>query len=243
MSDPAFRLPQGIVPALDVDSVDQLKRVVDQTSGVEGVVAYKLGATGALRLGLAGAVEVVRAHSDLPVIYDHQKAGPDIPDMAGKFAALCREADVGAVILFPLAGPDAVRQFAGEAQRRGIVPIVGGDLPVPEYHAGQGGFVVDDALDRILELSLEAGVEHFVVPATATEEIRTRAEWLRSRVRTPKLFMPGIGALGGSIETAFAAAPGCSRYAIVGRGIYGAPDPRDAASRLAEAALNVASAG
>lgn len=243
MPGPLLRSPQGIVPALDVDSVDDLQRLVERTASVDGVVAYKVGATAALRLGLAGAVQAVRAHSGLPVIYDHQKAGPDIPDMAAKYAAVCQEARVGAVILFPLAGPDAVRRFAGEALRRNVVPVVGGDLPVPDYHVSQGGFVADGALDRILDASVELGVQHFVVPATEPGEIRRRAEQLRARVPTPALFMPGIGALGGTIETAFAAAAGCSRYAIVGRAISGAPDPGEAARRLAGAALDVASSG
>jgi len=47
------------------------------------------------------------------------------------------------------------------------------------------------------------------------------------------LFVPGIGALGGSIADAFAAAPGCNVYAVVGRAIYDALDPAEAARRLA----------
>ena len=49
--------------------------------------------------------------------------------------------------------------------------------------------------------------------------------------------MPGIGALGGSIGATFAVAKGCNAYAVVGRAIYGAPDPIEAAKALCGEAL------
>src|SRR5215208_1952347 len=104
------------------------------THDVEGIVGYKLGVVGALRLGLRGAVKAIRDITDLAIIYDHQKAGPDIPDMAGKYASICKDTGVRGLILFPLAGERSVREFVGHAQRAGLVPIVGGALPFPEYY-------------------------------------------------------------------------------------------------------------
>lgn len=235
MSEPAAR--DGIVPALDVDSIDDLRRLVEATGDVEGIVAYKLGMSGVLRLGLPGAVRAIRELSDLPVVYDHQKAGPDVPDMAEKFAAICTEAGVTHAILFPLAGERAVDGFAGALLRAGLVPIVGGDLPFADYHVSGGGYVADDALERILDRALSIGVTEFVVPANDAEVVRRHAEALRARLDEPTLYMPGIGALGGTVEEAFAAATGCRRYAVVGRAIAAAEDPREAARRLAEQAL------
>src|SRR6056297_531051 len=117
-----FRTTHGIVPALDSPDLDEVRRVVEASTGVEGVVAYKLGLTMVLRYGLAEAVRVLREVTELPILYDHQKAGPDVPDMAGKFCALAREPFHGIrprkgekneavdtrLILFPLAGPNAV---------------------------------------------------------------------------------------------------------------------------------------
>ena len=40
-------------------------------------------------------------------------------------------------------------------------------------------------------------------------------------------------ALGGSIAATFTEANGCNLYAVVGRAIYGAPDPLEAAKQLA----------
>jgi orotidine-5'-phosphate decarboxylase len=140
----------GIVPALDIDSHDHLERVVRGTSRREGVAGYKLGLTSVLRFGLQESVRRLRDLTDLPIIYDHQKAGPDMPDMAKKYTAMCKEADVDGLILFPVAGPTAVDRFVGEAVSAGLIPFVGGEIPVPDYSVSGGGYMLDDTLDRIL---------------------------------------------------------------------------------------------
>ena len=236
-SDLRFPADNGVIPALDVDSVDELRRLVETTHDVEGIVGYKLGVVGALRLGLRGAVQAIHDITDLPVVYDHQKAGPDIPDMAAKYVAICREAGVHSLILFPLAGERAVREFAGHAQREGLVPILGGALPFAEYYVSGGGYVADDALARIFAFSVALGVTDFVVPANDPGMVRHHAETLQAKVEKPGVFLPGIGALGGSIEGAFAAAAGCRRYAVIGREIYRSKDPRVRAQQLGEEAL------
>src|SRR5215470_5162659 len=228
-----MRVSHGIVIALDMDSLDQMRRVVEATTVIEGIVGYKVGLTAALRLGLKGAVDHLRPVTPLPLIYDHQKAGPDVPDMAPKFAATCREAGVDGVILFPLAGPRAVVAFAGSAYFNRLLPIVGGDLPFPDYNASGGGYVIDDALNKIFRKAIEIGVDHFVVPGNTPDKVRHHARWLVEKIERPCLFVPGIGTLGGSIGDAFAAAPGCNVYAVVGRAIYDAGDPAEAARRLA----------
>lgn len=235
----SFATTHGIVPALDPAEFDAIKRLIEATAGVAGVVAYKLGLTAALRLGLPEAVRQLRALTDLPLIYDHQKAGPDVPDMAAKFCAICAEAGVDGLILFPTAGPQAVAAFAGGALREGLLPIVGGDLPLPDYSVSGGGYVADDALPRIAAAAIAVGVDHFVVPANRPERIGPLARRMQEQLgRPPSLLLPGIGALGGSIGATFAAAPaGCRLYAVVGRAIYGAPDPAEAARSLAGEAL------
>ena len=239
---PGLRFPadNGVIPALDVESVDELRRLVQMTHDIDGIVGYKLGVAGALRLGLRGAVQAIRDITDLPIVYDHQKAGPDIPDMAGKYVSICKDAGVHGLILFPLAGQRSVREFVGHAQREGLVPIVGGALPFGEYYVSGGGYVADDVLERIFALSSTLGVADFVVPANNPEMIGRHADALRANVDGPGVFLPGIGALGGSIEEAFAAAAGCRRYAVVGRGIYRSDDPRARARQLGEEALRCA---
>ena len=155
----------GIVPALDIDSHEHLERVVRETSKREGVAGYKLGLTSVLHFGLRESVRRLRDLTDLPIIYDHQKAGPDMPDMAKKYTALCKEADVDGLILFPVAGPTAVDSFVGEAIRADLTPFVGGEIPVPDYGVSGGGYMLDDALDRILVRAVQNKSDHFVLPA------------------------------------------------------------------------------
>jgi orotidine-5'-phosphate decarboxylase len=235
--DVRLRSSHGILIALDMESLDHMRKVVEQTSSIAGVVGYKVGLTATLRLGLGNAVGDLRACTDLPLIYDHQKAGPDVPDMAPKFSATCKQAGVDGLILFPVAGPRAVVAFAGSAYRNRLLPIVGGDLPFPDYNASGGGYVIDDALDRIFRKAIEIGVDHFVIPGNTPDKVRHHAGWLVEKIERPCLFIPGIGALGGSIADAFSAAPGCNAYAVVGRAVYDASDPGEAARHLAGEAL------
>ena len=46
----------GLVPALDLETLDDLKRVVDATSDIDEVVEYKLGMHAVLHIGLFYAV-------------------------------------------------------------------------------------------------------------------------------------------------------------------------------------------
>jgi orotidine-5'-phosphate decarboxylase len=240
----AFRARHGIVVALDADSVDDCRRTVDRTTEVAGVVGYKIGMTTVLRLGLAAAVRQLRAHTGLPLLYDHQKAGPDVFDMAAKFAGLCAETGIDGLVLFPTAGPRAVAAFVGETLKHGMLPLVGGDLPFPDYNVSGGGYVADDALQRIFEKSLEVGADHFIVPGNTPDKLRHHSAWLTRALaacgRAPVFLAPGIGALGGSIGELVRAAHGCSVYGVVGRAVYGAPDPAAAAAKLVDEALAAA---
>jgi orotidine-5'-phosphate decarboxylase len=238
--DVRLRSTHGVLIALDMESLDQMQRVIEQTTAVGGIIGYKVGLTATLRLGLGGAVAHLNSVTDLPLIYDHQKAGPDVPDMAPKFSATCKEAGVDGLILFPVAGPRAVVEFSGSAYVHRLLPIVGGDLPFPDYNVSGGGYVVDDALDRIFHKAIEVGVDHFVIPGNTATKVAHHARWLVEKIERPTLFIPGIGALGGSIASAFSAAPGCDLYAVVGRAIYDAADPAEAARKLAGEALRFA---
>ena len=229
-----FKSSFGIVPALDVDAPEQLDRVVRETTGVAGVAGYKIGLSSVLRVGLAESVRRLRDLTDLPLLYDHQKAGPDMPDMADKFTALCRDAKVDGLILFPVAGPTAVDRFVGAARAYGLVPVVGGEIPVPDYGAAGGGYLLDDALDRILRRAAGAGADHFVLPAHDPAKIERWSGWIAANVAEPTVCLTGFGSLGGTIADGFAAASPClRRFAIVGRLITNSPTPGDAAARLA----------
>lgn len=223
----------GIVPALDVEDHEQFEFVVKATTRTEGVVGYKLGLSTVLTFGLKESVRRLRDLTDLPILYDHQKAGPDMPDTARKYTAMCAEAGVDGLVLFPVAGPTAVDRFVGETMKAGMTPVVGGEIPVPDYGASGGGYMLDDALDRILADSVKIGTDHFILPAHDPAKIARWSKWIAANVADPFVFMTGFGSLGGTIEDAFrAAAPSKRRFAIVGRLITQAKDPAQAAGTL-----------
>lgn len=224
----------GIVVALDADSVEESRRVVELTTNIDGVAGYKVGLTVVLRLGLAEAIRQLRAVTPLPLIYDHQKAGPDVPDMAAKFTATCRAAGVDGLILFPTAGPRAVDGFVGEAMKQRMLPIVGGDLPFADYNASGGGYVLDNALDLIFARALALGADHFVVPGNTTAKLTHHAARLREKLERPTFLVPGIGPLGGTLGSIVKAAGGARVFGVVGRAVYAAKDPADAARRLVD---------
>ncbi len=231
-----FRAQHGIIVALDADSVEACKRTIEVTTSIHGVVGYKLGMTMVLRMGLAESVRQLRSITDLPLLYDHQKAGPDVFDMAAKFAGLCAEAKVDGLILFPTAGPRSVDAFVGETLKRGMLPLVGGDLPFPDYNVSGGGYVADDALDHIIARAIDVGASHFVIPGNTPDKLRHHAAWVREKLKAPVFVVPGIGPLGGKIGDLVRAAPGCSVLGVVGRAVYAANDPAAAARALADEA-------
>ncbi len=222
----------GIVCATDLDDLEAISRLLHGIDAVDALIGYKFGSLLALRFGLATVVKAFRRLTSKWLIYDHQKAGLDIPSMAPEFAAVCREAGMDALILFPVAGPGSVDAFVSATLKVGLTPIVGGALPLPDYLIGGGGYVAEDSLPRILDRAHALGARDFIIPATDDTAIRQHALTFAARGGT-RLFMPGIGPLGGDIARSFEAARPLASYAIIGRAIYAAKDPAEAARRLA----------
>ena len=238
----APRLTHGIIPALDVSSTAAARDIVAATSSVPGVVGYKLGLATVLELGLAAAVDVVAGLTDLPVIYDHQKAGLDIPSNAINFARSLSAAGVRAAVVFPIAGPRATVKYTSAIRAAGIVPLVGGLLALSDYTRSAGGWVSDDVLEQVARISLAHSEHHLVVPAGIHigPVVRLAAE---AGVR-PRLFVPGISASGLELQALSAVAGSVAGiYPIVGRAVVAADDPAAAAARLVSALNEAVTAG
>ena len=231
--------PLGVVPSLDSDSVEATLNVIKQTCNVPGITEYKLGG-GPLRMALDEMMKRIRDITDLPILYDHQKAGMDMPDNAKPYVERCREAGVDGLLLFPVAGPEAVRQFVGRTIEAGMIPVAGGDILLSDYAISDGGFVADDAWERIVEIAGGIGGRHFVMPAKR-DKVETRTRWLCEIVDQPVIYIVGFGPLGGRVDEAFAAAKGAPALrAIVGRSICAQPDPGEAARRFVDEVMKFA---
>jgi orotidine-5'-phosphate decarboxylase len=227
---------RGIILACDVGDIDALKQLVTAVDTVKGITGYKFGSLLTLRYGLKAVARALRRITAKTLIYDHQKAGLDIPSMGSEFAAACRDSGVDALVLFPLGGPRVVEAFVGGALKAGLTPIVGGALPLEDYVIRGGGYVSGTALARISRLAFDVGARDFVIPATDAAAIRSHCRTFEGA--ETRLFMPGIGALGGEIQTSLGLAKGKPCFAIIGRAIYAAPNPRKAATRFAKEALS-----
>jgi orotidine-5'-phosphate decarboxylase len=220
---------RSVIPACDVNSLEQFEELIKQTANVEGIGAYKLGFGLGLRYGLPKVVEVARKHTDKPLIYDHQKAGTDIPDTGRDFAELNKEAGIDAVIFFPQSGPETERAWIYHALDKGLNVIVGGRMTHPAYSVSEGGFITDEGALDIYRIAARAGVNNFVVPGNKPEVIKQVKEVIESEgIKNPVFYAPGFIAQGGKISDT-AQVAGDYFHGIVGRGIYKANDMNAAA--------------
>lgn len=230
-----FEREHGIIVACDVENIEKLRYLVEKTYGIEGIVGYKIGANLALQYGLKKIMEEI--DFSLPVIYDHQKAGTDIPYIAEKFALACKSAGIKGVIIFPQAGPESEKAFIDELMKQELLPMVGGEMTHACYLAEDGGFLLDSAPARIYEIAARKGVEYFILPGNKEEAIKRYHLLLTGLINEPKYCMPGIGRQGGEIRKTFAILRGYPAYAIVGSSIYKSKDMTEAAKNFAKEAM------
>ena len=218
---------RSIIPACDVP-LEVYEEIVRGTGDVDGVGGYKVGFFLGLNYSLPKIVEVTRKYTDKPIIYDHQKAGTDIPDTSEKFMDVCKKAGVDAVILFPQSGPETEKAWIESALEKDLGVIVGGLMTHPKYVRSEGGYLADEAVIEMYLNAADLEVTDFVVPGNRPDDIKRIKEALEERGISPTFYAPGFVAQGGEISDA-AKVAGNSWHAIVGRGIYNREDIKQAA--------------
>ena len=223
---------KSIIPACDVSNLNKLSELVKQTYEIKGIGAYKIGFELIIKYGANEVLEVIRNHTDLPVIYDHQKAATDIPESGEKFVKSCKDMD--AVIMFPQAGPETEKEWIKAAQKHNLKVIIGGEMTHPGYLESDGGFIKADAPERIYRIAAELGVNNFVVPGNKPEKIEYYKRILEEKEVSPKFYSPGLINQGGTISNG-AKAAGENWHAIIGRGIYQKENMKKAAKELVKA--------
>ncbi|MCK5233618.1 MAG: orotidine 5'-phosphate decarboxylase [Candidatus Aenigmarchaeota archaeon] len=218
---------RSIIIACDV-SVEKFEELVKETCNIDGIGGYKVGFQLGLSEGLPKIVALARKYTKKPIIYDHQKAGTDIPNTGKNFAEVCKNAGIDAVIFFPQAGPKTQEAWIESAKNAGLGVIVGGIMTHQAYLKKDGGYLDDDAVRKIYVNAAQQGVTDFVVPGNKPEVIKEIKALLEKEDISPIFYAPGFVAQGGRISDA-ALAAGNKWHAIVGRGIYNAEDYRKAA--------------
>lgn len=215
---------KSIIVAADVPNLSALADLAGATD-VPGISAFKLGFTTGLQ-GLAAAVKIVKSTfgPEFPVIYDHQKAGTDIPGTGAEFANILKASGVDAAILFPFAGPATQEEWTHECLSSGLQVITGGVMTHPKFLVSEGGYIADVAVEQIYRNACKWGCQHFVVPGTKIAWVKRVREWLVEELGEGNfvLYAPGFIAQDGNISECGQAA-GDEWHAIVGRAIYGKP--------------------
>jgi orotidine-5'-phosphate decarboxylase len=221
---------RAVIVAADVISIEALEELIKETHEVKGIGGYKIGAILAMRYGLVQIVNTIRRYTSLPIIYDHQKAGTDIPQLGEKFAEVIAESGVDAVILFPFGGAATEREWIRACQDAGLMVLVGGHMTQKEFLASEGGFIADGAPAKIYEIATRFKVRDFVVPGNKIEFVQLYRKLLEKKLGKGNfaLWAPGFIREGGVI-TEYALAAGPIWRAIVGSAIYKAKDKRKAA--------------
>lgn len=231
--DRIIKRDRSIIPACDVD-LEHFEKIMAETADIEEIGAYKIPATSG-RKGWENWIKTAKKYTDKPLIYDHQKAGTDIPDTGEIFMREAREAGFDAVILVPQAGPATEKSWIEAAQQQGLGVIVGGLMTHPNYKKSESGYIDDDAVQEMYDLAFKLGVVNFVVPGNKPEAIQgiifslKQCSIGKDLHNAVSFYAPGFVAQGGRISDAVKVITGYCWHAIIGRGIYEAEDIRAAA--------------
>lgn len=221
---------KSIIPACDVNK-DKYEEIIRETHKIPEVGAYKISASLALSVGLPRLVDIARRYTEKPLIYDHQKAGTDIPKTGKEFTATVKKCGINAIIIFPLSGPKTQTAWIQSAQEVDLPVIAGGHMTHEGFLRTDGGYIDDDAIEKMYTNSAFLGVTDYVVPGNKPDVIkRIRSVLLANKIE-PVFYAPGFISQGGSIsEAALVAGP--RWHAIVGRAIYESRDIKKAALSL-----------
>lgn len=174
-------------------------------------------------LVLSCGVEIIGELSEIrPVIADFKIA--DIPFTSSAIAEIAFESGARAVICHGFVGRDVVEEVVKVAKR------YSGEVYVVAELSSEGAReFMQPVAEKIVEIANNVGCHGIIAPATRPE----RVEKLRRLARGLKIISPGVGAQGGKVEEIAKFVDGI----IVGRSIYGAENPVEAAKRFKEAFL------
>jgi orotidine-5'-phosphate decarboxylase len=210
-----FRTTRGILLAADVESEAAAMTVIGQVAGeVSGI---KLGNLLLYRTG-PGIIARIKTEFGLPVIADLKIT--DVSHVAEQVARLFAEAD--AVTVSGICGPVVVADV-----RKAIAPSC--EVWLFTEFTDQFGLLDEEDAESAMRVGLSAGAVGFQAPGNRPG----RVEGMRQLVGPDCAIMScGIGAQGGGVGTAISAG---ANFEIIGRSIYTASDPLDAARRFRDA--------
>lgn len=204
MENRIIKSDKSVIVAADIH-VEKLADILNAIIDVPGIGGYKIGFNLGLN-GLYGITSLIKSKlrnrkMEPIVIYDHQKAGNDIPEMGKNFAQVLKDAGVDAAILFPFAGPKTQQRWTDECFNAGLKVIIGGVMTHEKFLVSEGGYISDDAPESIFILAAKMGVRHFVVPGTKINWVVKLKDILDNLLGPDEyaLYAPGFISQGGDI--------------------------------------------
>jgi len=164
----------------------------------------------------AGPEVITRLSKMTDVICDLKVA--DIPNTASLIVKGAVERGASAVI---------VHAFTGEDSLEAAVDAAGGAeiYAVTEMSHPGGVTFTSKHAEEMAKIGVKCGVAGFIAPATRPERISA----IRKVIGSKKILSPGVGTQGGSAASAISAG---ADYVIVGRSVYGSPNPKKVASEM-----------
>lgn len=206
-----------IMLALDTPDRETAFRVMEQCHDV--IDAVKFNYPLILKEGLSLITEV-KAKYQLPIVADFKVA--DVPVTNNRITRLVKEAGADAIMVHGFIGSDAIleiKEVAGDEV--GVIIVTElthpGGLEFTRKHAEEFAALCD-FLDCY-------GIQ---APATRPDQVRN----LRQVIGSDKVIVScGIGAQGGTLQEAVSSG---ADFGIIGRAIYEADDPRQAAMTFAQ---------
>lgn len=205
-----------MILALDVTDRKEALKITEKVSGF--VDAIKVG----YPLILATGLGIIRELAEFtPVIADFKVA--DIPNTNSLICEQVFEAGADAVIAQGFTGRDSLDACIEVASKYGKDVFVVSEMS----HPGGADFMQPVA-ESIAKMALEAGAFGLVAPATRPERVKEIRKIIGDKLT---IISPGVGAQGGKASDVIAAG---ADWVIVGRSIYKAESPEEAAREIAE---------
>ena len=205
-----------MILALDVTEREEALKIAENVR--EFVDAIKVG----YPLILATGLDIIRELARLaPVIADFKVA--DIPNTNRLICEQVFKAGADAVIVQGFTGRDSLDACIEVASKYGKDVFVVSEMS----HPGGAEFL-QSAAEAIAKMAVEAGAFGLVAPATRPERVKEIRKIIGDRLT---IISPGVGAQGGKASDVISAG---ADWVIVGRSIYKAESPKEAACEIAE---------
>lgn len=226
---------KSIIIACDFSDINKLINLVNQTAGSEIIGGYKIGSELSLSYGLPRVIKEIKKITKKTLIYDHQKAGTDIPEMGEKFARTVKKAGADAVILFPFAGIETEGRWIQSCQQEKVAVLVGGHMTHKGFLEGEGGFISEKSIEKIYLLAVKLGVADFIVPGNKLKYVIKYKQLIERKIGKKRftIYSPGFISQGGKIKE-YKELAGIYWHPIIGRAIYQSRDIRKKIKEIGE---------